>query len=298
MSQISLGCYPFTSHWHNKPMRDKDIVDILQFALNSGVNTFDTSEMHENGRMETLLGRAIRSRRHETIIVTKGGFTQKPSGHWGEWEIDASPSNIRRAIDASLKRLNTDYIDVYLSHFPDPSTPLEATLDALRSAQKEGKILEFGLSNYPIDAVRHMQKYAPNFSVLQYHYSLLDRSVEPTILSLCEQSGKVFMAYRVLERGLLAGVVRTTHDPARQNYAMFQEPELSRIKKKIKTLHSIALTNKKTPAQVAIRWILSQPGVSTAIIGASSKVQLQESLGACDWKLPPEDVTRLNETFL
>ncbi|HLZ15342.1 MAG TPA: aldo/keto reductase, partial [Candidatus Saccharimonadales bacterium] len=259
LSELGLGCYPFTDHWHGEALSDQNIVEFIHLAISNGINVIDTSEMHANGRIESLVGRAIKDRRDEVAIVTKGGFMQRFLDGSSYWEIDASANNLRRAIDGSLQRLNVDYIDYYLSHFPDPRTPLEETLGVLEQAQRAGKIVEFGFSNYTASTVERALELAPGLGALQYHYSLLDRNIEGSIMSMSRRNNILLMVYRVLERGLLTGVLPEVHDVARNRYTMFQEPWLSEITKKVAVLKDIANAYGRTPAQVALRWALSHP---------------------------------------
>jgi aryl-alcohol dehydrogenase-like predicted oxidoreductase len=297
LSELGLGCYPFTDHWHRAAMNDRAIIDIIDYAISSGVNLIDTSEMHGNGHIESLIGKAMKGRRHKVAIVTKGGFTQHPNGSWGQWTVDASAANLGRAIDGSLKRLGVDYIDYYLSHFPDPHTPLEETLGALVQAQHEGKIVEFGLSNYTAEDIERALTLAPGLGTLQHHYSLLERSAEQDILPLSQRNGIILMVYRVLERGLLTGKPPQVNDAARNHYAMFQEPQLSQILQKVAILKEVARSYRRTPAQVALRWALARPEVTVALVGARSKAQLSEALGATGWKLQDQDVAYLTNSF-
>ncbi len=300
LSEVGLGAYPFTEHWHSGGVDDSRAIGIIDSAIDNGVNVIDTCEMHGNGHTESVVGRAIEEKRDSVAIVTKGGFTQKPGGKWGDWIIDASPDNIHSAIDGSLRRLGTDYIDYYLSHFPDPNIPVEETLGALQEAKESGKILAFGLSNYNAGDIEEALATAPELKALQHHYSLLERGIEQDVMPISEREDSVLMVYRVLERGLLTGRFRrgdSSDDDVRDNYEMFQEPQLSEALKKVESLKEVAAKYGYTPSQVAIRWVLSHSGVKVALVGASSKDQLSETLKAADKDIDEEDLRRLDEVF-
>ncbi len=303
ISRISLGCWTFGSAQpqYGKPgkVQAEDAVRIIEYALSTGVNFIDNANRYTGGEAEQILGRAIKGRRSEVVIATK------VRGRMGEGPNDEGLSrvHIMREVENSLRRLGTDYIDLYQAHSTDPTTPLEETLRALDDLVTQGKVRYIGCSNFPawvlakslwISDVNRFVKFVS----VQPSYSLVRRDVERELQPLCVDQGIGMILYSPLGGGLLTGKY-VDGAPAGSRGAA--EPRLLEQQKRfsaaLQTLRSIANEQGKTPAQVALNWVIHRPAVSSAIVGASSTVQLEDNIGAVGWKLPGEAVHRLDDAF-
>lgn len=293
ISPLGLGCWKYDDNWGG--VFEKEMIRTIHKALDSGVNLFDTAPIYGLGRSEEILGKALGKNRKNIILCTKLGLT------WGknrrvEKSIDCSPANIKREIDMSLKRLRTDYIDIYQIHWPDPNTPLEATLLTMNALKSSGKIRHIGCCNFPLDLLKEALKYAEILSV-QIPYSLIDREAENGLLPFCEEIGISTLIYSPLGKGLLTGKygenTKFRLGARRERDRYFQGQEFLGNLKILRKVKYVAERLHKTPAQVAIRWVLQNPYVSAAIFGVQNLVQFKEDIMALDFLLSSEDLELL-----
>jgi aryl-alcohol dehydrogenase-like predicted oxidoreductase len=265
-------------------------IAVIHRALDLGVTTIDTADVYSAGRSEEIIGRALRDRRHRAEVMTK------VHGKMGEGPNDRGLSR-RHIIDgceASLRRLQTDYIDVYQVHQWDADTPLEETLRALDDLVRAGKVRYIGCSNYAAWQltwalwVSDKRGYAPYVSV-QPHYHMFERSVEKELLPACAALGVGVIPYFPLASGLLTGKYRagapvpegTRFHGNERLQAQLTDETLGRVVR----LESIARAHGKTVAQLAMAWLLAHPEVSTVIAGATRPEQVEENAGAAGWAL-------------
>ena len=273
--------------------------------VEAGGNFFDTSNIYNEGQSETMLGSWLKSRRHRSqlVIASKVFF---PVGD-GPNDTGLTRKHILEQIDASLRRLQTEYIDLYQMHCWDASTPLEETLRALDDLVRAGKVRYIGASNYaPSQLTRaimlsEMHGWA-RFDCLQPEYSLLVRSTEWELLPLCRSEGIGVIPWSPLAGGWLTGKYRRDQPPppgSRVGRAdrwddLPEQRESERTWEIIDALMEISQALDKTPAQVALNWLLQQPGVTAPIMGARKLAQLEDNLGGVGWALSADELDRLN----
>ncbi len=268
---------------------------VVDAALNLGATFFDTADVYGHGQSEELLGQALGARRAKAIIATKCG-NPMPGSKFPEG--GASRAAVLYAAEESLRRLGTDYIDVYQIHRPDPTTPIEETLRALDDLVRQGKVRYIGNSNfdaaqvYAAAAVSHEAKLAA-FCSAQNHYSLLTRGIEKELVPACERHGLGILPYFPLESGMLTGKYKRGEPPAegtrlatfaKQNPAgvtrFLNEDNLTKVEK----LHAIADAHGHTVLDMAFGWLLSRPYVSCVIAGATRPEQVEANVKAATWR--------------
>jgi len=274
---------------------------IVARFLDAGGNFIDTADVYSNGVSEEITGRAIRSRRQQTVLATK---VAGPMGA-GPNDLGVSRKHILDAVDASLRRLGTDYIDLYQVHAYDPTTPLDETLRALDACVRAGKVRYLGCSNYSAWQLMKATALArelgtARFDCLQPQYSLVCRTIEREHIPLCLEEGIGVIPWSPLGGGLLTGKfkkgaaaptgARGAVDPTmRERFVADRNLAIA------ETVASVATTLGKTASQVALAWAASQPGVTSPIFGARTLEQLEDNLGAADLVVPEEARKRLDE---
>ena len=274
---------------------DQDTADqMVAMSLDTGINFFDTADMYTGGESEIMLGKALKGKRHDAVIATKCGFRSGDA----ITSCGLSYRYILAAVEASLKRLNTDYIDLYLLHIPDPITPLDETARALDDIVKKGQVRYVGFCNYPAWQAQKLldiqEAYGlARFVTSQMYYSLLGRDLEHEFSSFLLDNGLGLMVWSPLASGFLTGKY-TSENPAPEGSrrSKFDFPPVDRDTgyAVVKKLGEIGEKMGATIPQVAIAWVLSKPFVSSAIIGANNIRQLEDNLGAADLKLEQEDI--------
>ena len=292
VSAICLGTMVFGDQVNEETARA-----IVDTCWEAGVNFFDTADVYVQGRSEEVLGRLLKGRRHQAVIATKvqGVMGQGPN------DRGLSRAHIMQAVEASLRRLQTDYIDLYQPHWPDYDTPLEETLRALDDLVRQGKVRYIGCSNYPawylckslwISDVRNLAR----FDCAQPRYNLLDRAIEEELLPLCAEEGIGVIPYNPLAGGFLTGKYRRGEPPPegtrfgrRKDLYVpryWHDPNFDAVEK----LVDAAQQHGKTPAQLALAWLLHNPVITAPIVGASRPSQLEETLQAVDMTLSEEEL--------
>ena len=303
VSELCLGAMTF-----GRESSEEVSCQILDRFVDSGGNFIDTADVYSQGLSEEILGRWLHGkRRDDFIIATKVRFSMGS----GPNDLGLSRKHIFSAIEASLRRLNTTYIDLYQVHMWDPGTPIEETLDALHQLVQSGKVRYLGASNYAgyqlqkaIDLSRQHGWEA--FSCLQPLYNLLDRSFEWELLPVCEAEGVGVIPWSPLRGGWLSGKYRrgmsaplpdTRIDEAAkqgwsESWAIYANERTWHV---IDTLVDVATEVEKTPAQVALNWLLRKPTITSPILGARSLAHLEDNLAATGWILTETQVERLDQ---
>jgi aryl-alcohol dehydrogenase-like predicted oxidoreductase len=301
-STLSFGTMTFGGVGPFKGMGDIQVEEarrIIDVCIESGINLFDTADVYSTGRSEEILGAAIgRERRAEVLIATKASARMGPGLH----DVGNSRAHLIKACEDSLRRLGTDYIDLYQLHGFDSLTPLEETLSALDHLIQQGKVRYIGCSNF--SGWQLMKSLAiadrggfQRFISQQIHYSLLCRDSEHELIPLALDQQADILVWSPLSFGVLSGKYRrATPAPSDTRVGSLGEPfalNWELLYRIVDVLGEIALERGKSIPQIAINWLLRRPGVSSVILGARNQSQLQENLGAIGWRLTEEEVRRL-----
>lgn len=275
----------------------KDSIDAIRTMLEHGVNFIDTAPVYGKGYSEEVVGEAIQGLdRSKIYLSTKAGLI------WGEGingiENDITGKSIRKEIDDSLRRLKTDYIDLYLVHKPDfKGTPTAETMEAMMEIKASGKVRHIGLSNYSVEKIKEAEKYG-DVEAVQPPFSMIDRE-QQDVLEYAKANDIGVMTYGSLGAGMLTGTIRTIPDweptDARFSfYNYFKEPKFSKAQELLKTLDAIAAQRNCPVAQVAINWSTQHPLVDTALLGVRNMHEALENCAATSWELTEEELAILN----
>ena len=303
VSEICFGVMSFTGSdgWTHIARTDQKEADrVTAYALEQGINFFDTADVYSLGRSEKMLGHALMNRRHEAVIATKCGFRMYdgPNGD------GLSRKRILEACDASLKRLNTDYIDLYQIHSFDFFTPLEETIAAFDTLVTQGKLRYIGLSNFYawqlMKAMALCEKYGwHKFVSLQAYYSMLGRDLEIELVPACLDQGLGILPWSPLHGGILSGKYHRQGEWPSGTRIAGPEDSLPYNRDQgelvLDEVIKIAKTKNKTPAQVALNYLLQKPGVNSVVIGARNMEQLKANTGASGWQLDSQEMVRLDD---
>ncbi len=281
------------------PQDDDDSVAAIHAGLDAGINWIDTAAVYGLGHSEEVVARALKGRSHKPFVFTKCERV------WNERrEIGKSlkADSIRREVEASLRRLQLDVIDLYQIHWPEPEEDIEEGWTAMAQLQREGKVRWMGVSNFNVGHLRRAQAIAPITS-LQPPYSMLAREIEEEVLPYTQANGIGVIVYSPMKSGLLSGAMTRERiaampaDDFRRRTPHFQEPRLTRNLDLAELLRAIGQRHGRTPGEVAIAWTLRHPAVTAAIVGMRSAKQVEGVIGAAEFRLTPEEVQEI-ETFL
>lgn len=293
VGRIGLGTMGMSAAYTGAGTDDAESIRTIHRALDLGVTLIDTAEVYGPYTNEDLVGRALKSRRDQVVLATKFGFMS----HTGRQVPDSSPANIRTALEGSLRRLDTDYIDLYYQHRVDPGTPIEEVVGTLAEFVAEGKVLNIGLSEAWVGTIRRAHAVHP-ITALQSEYSLWTRDQEPEVLPLLRELGIGFVAYSPLGHGFLTGKLRSIEDLAdndwRRTNPRFTGENFQRNLKIGDEVDAIAAEVAATPAQVAIAWLLAKGDDIVPIPGTKRVSRVEENIAADDIDLSAEQIQRLN----
>lgn len=294
VSALGLGCMGMSEFYG--PTDEAASIDTLHRALDLGVNFLDTADMYGKGHNEELIGRAIRDRRDEVVLATKFGIVREGEGR----SLNGRPDYVRRACEASLKRLNVEVIDLYYLHRMDPTVPIEETVGAMAELVTEGKVRHLGLSEVAPEILqRAVEVHA--IAALQTEYSLWTRDVETGVLAACRDLGVGFVPYSPLGRGLLTGAIRKLDDLAaddwRRGSPRFQGENFDTNLKLTEVIEEMSREKGCTPAQLALAWVLAQGDDIVPIPGTKKVARLEENRAALDVTLGAGDLDRLDRAL-
>ena len=268
-------------------------------SFDQGINFFDTAPVYGFGHSEKLIGKALKSVRDKVILATKCGLRWDKES-LGSLRKDASRKSILEEIDQSLKRLGTDWIDLYQVHWPDAETSQQETMETLLEIQEQGKIRFIGVSNYSAEQIKECLQYAKVVS-LQPEFSLLAREIEKETIPLCIENNIGIVAYSPLASGVLTGKydkdTKFTDWRSKGIIGTFTGDGFVENIKKVDQLKAIALEEGKTCGQVAINWVLRQPGLATALVGVKNSEQMGENLKATGWQPSKENCEKIEAVF-
>lgn len=294
VSALGLGCMGMSEFYG--PRDDAASLRVLEQALDSGINFFDTADMYGPYHNEEIIGRFLASRRQQIKIATKFGIVRQP----GEYRrhIDNSADYARRSCEASLRRLGIEQIDLYYVHRLDSATPVEETMETLAQLVREGKIAHIGLCEVSAATLKRAHAVHP-VAALQTEYSLWTREVENAVLPTCRELGIGLVAYSPLGRGFLTGRFQptTTFAPGdfRASLPRFQPENIARNRPLAEVIAALAAEKACTAAQITLAWLLAQGEDIIPIPGTCNPLHLQENAAALKVTLSPQELTALRE---
>jgi len=273
------------------PADDAKSIGVIHHALDHGVNFLDTADMYGSGRNEQLVGRALKDRRDQAVLATKFAIQRGEGGSFDG--ISGKPEYVKRACEASLKRLGVDHIDLYYQHRVDPTVPIEDTVGAMAELVKEGKVRHLGLSEAAPKTIRRAYAVHP-IAALQTELSLWSREPEDELIGTCKELGVTFVAYSPLGRGFLTGAIKSIEDLAETDYRRhsprFQGDNFGKNLELVTKIEQLAEHKNVTPAQLALAWVLSRGEHVASIPGTRSTSRLDENAAAADVTLTADEL--------
>ncbi len=298
LTEIGFGAWAIGGPWEYGwgLVDDDQSIKAIHRALELGINWIDTAAVYGLGHSEEIVAQALKGKRKEIFLATKCGMVWDDSRRV---KIHASPKSIRKEIDDSLIRLQTDYIDLYQIHWHDPETSVEESWGTLVRLKEEGKVRCIGVCNYDVPLLEKCHAIAQVQS-LQPPYSLLRRQIEKEILPYCLKNNIGVVAYSPMQAGLLSGkfdISRLAPDDWRRKGKYFQEPNLSKALSFVERIRPIADKYNKTVGQLAVAWVLNHPATTSAIVGARTQQQVEENICAAELIIKISDIKLINQAL-
>jgi aryl-alcohol dehydrogenase-like predicted oxidoreductase len=304
VSAIGFGCWEIGGTYG--AIEETRFQSAVHRAIDNGINCFDTAEAYGMGVSEEALARALGSRRRDVTVVTKFGvgYQEMPKGR------DSTRGRVMASIEASLRRLRTDYVDVYMVHWPDPATPFEETLSALDDVVRQGKARHIGVSNFRLAQIEACMKLR-RIDVVQYAWNMFDRRMRTDIFPYCVANSIGVMAYGSLAYGMLTGAFtsdtkfdendwrsrRGTLGSLNLFRTLFGPEHFGANLAAVEELKALAAKYGKTLPQFALRWTTSNPAVSTALVGFRDPAEVDENMGALGWTISEPDMAKIDAIF-
>ena len=295
-SRIGLGTWAIGG-WMWGGTDERESIQTIHAALDKGINLIDTAPVYGFGVSEEIVGKAIEERGHreKVIIATKVGL----EWHDGSVSRNSSPDRIRKEVQDSLRRLRTDYIDIYQVHWPDLAVPIEETARTMQDLFREGLIRAIGVSNYSTEQMNRFMSVSELHTV-QSPYNLFERQIDRDVLPYVREKNLSVFAYGPLCRGLLTGTMQPdtkfTGDDLRQSDPKFQPPRFAQYLNAVQQLDDLAQKRYgKHVIDLAVRWVLDQPGITAALWGARHPAELEGVAGALDWNLGADTRAAINQ---
>ncbi len=293
ISPMGIGCWSYGGGDYWGPQAQSDVTAVANAALDAGINFFDTAEGYNNGRSEEALAVALKGRRHEAVIGTK---VSRPD-----------PATIREHCEASLQRLQTDYVDIYMIHWPDDEIAIEESMAELTRLQKDGRIRAIGVSNFGVEQLTAALDTGASIAVNQLCYNLLSRAIEPELLPLCRKHDVGILGYMPLLQGILTGQYKSAEEipPVHARFRHFREdrPQASHgeagaeeeMFETLEAIREIAETEQVPMARLAIAWAMARPGITCMLVGTRNVDELAENLNVLNYSLSANVIERLDE---
>jgi aryl-alcohol dehydrogenase-like predicted oxidoreductase len=296
LTEIGFGAWAIGGSWEWGwgAADDRESIEAIHRSLDAGVNWIDTAAVYGLGHSEEVVATALKGKRDTVFLATKCGMVWDDRKHS---RIFAGAVSIRKEIEQSLHRLQTDYVDLYQIHWPDRSTPVEESWQEMVKIRDEGKARYIGVCNYTAAQLDRCEKIA-HVQSLQPIYNILERAVETAALPWCAKHGTGVVAYSPMQSGLLTGTFdlhRLAPDDWRLKSDRFKEPALSRGQALVEGLRPIAQQYGKTVGQLAVAWVLMNSTVTSAIVGARSATQAIQNNGGAGWKLSDADMQAIEQ---
>lgn len=311
LSPIAFGAWAIGG-WMWGGNEKRDSIRAIQACLDQGISSIDTAPIYGFGLSEEIVAEAIAGKRHQYEIMTKAGMrwddtrgvhyfsTTNNEGKPCEVYKYSGKESVLAECERSLSRLACDYIDLYQIHWPDTSTPIDETMEALQILMDQGKIRAAGVSNYSLD---QMKKAASNISLAsnQLPYSMVRRDIEDDIVPWCLENDCGILAYSPLQRGLLTGKINpeTTFaaGDSRPSLPHFQKDNVIKTNKFLDSIRPLALDKGVSLSQLVIRWTLQRPGITVALVGARNEEQVKQNAAAAHFDLSPEEMESINKSL-
>jgi aryl-alcohol dehydrogenase-like predicted oxidoreductase len=295
ISALGLGCMGL-SFGYGKVTEKQEAIQLIRAAFENGVTFFDTAECYGPFTNEILVGEALKPFRKDVVMATKFGFEDGDSTKG----LDSSPARIRKVVEDSLKRLQTDYIDLFYQHRVDPNIPIEDVAGTVKDLITEGKVKHFGLSEAGVETIRRAHT-EQSVTALQSEYSLFYREPEKEIIPTLEELGIGFVPFSPLGKGFLTGAIndetKFEDSDFRNIVPRFSEENRKANQALVDLLKSIAMEKEATPAQVALAWLLAQKNFIAPIPGTTKLHRLKENIGGADLKLTSQDLSEIEDAL-
>ncbi|MCH8225091.1 MAG: aldo/keto reductase [Chloroflexi bacterium] len=301
VSVLGFGCWEMGGTYGD--IGETQVIAAVNRAIDLGINCFDTAPAYGRGQSERTLGKALGSRRKDVVVVTKCGvgYTDRPKGR------DSRLVSIMSSVEQSLRDLQTDYLDVLLVHWPDVTTPFDETMHALDSIVQQGKVRAVGVSNFNLGQIKECAA-TRRIEVVQYGLNMFDRRMEQEMFPYFLEQGIGVMVYGPLAFGLLAGAFtedttfgqndwRATGGRPGWNVGVFAEEHFQRNVRVVEALKPIAEQRGKKMPHLALRWVLSNPAVSVALVGTRTVEELEDNMAVLEWALSGNDMAEIDEIF-
>ena len=293
ISPMGIGCWSYGGGDYWGPQAQSDVTTVANAALDAGINFFDTAEGYNNGRSEEALAVALKGRRHEAVIGTK---VSRPD-----------PATIHEHCEASLQRLETDYVDIYMIHWPDDEIAIEESMAELTRLQEDGLIRAIGVSNFGVEQLTAALETGASIAVNQLCYNLLSRAIEPELLPLCRKHDVGILGYMPLLQGILTGQYKSAEEipPVHARFRHFRDDreqashgEAGAEEEMFETLEAIreiAETEQVPMARLAIAWAMARPGITCMLVGTRNADELAENLNVLNYSPAADVIERLDE---
>jgi len=295
LTVIGFGAWAIGGSWEFGwgPVDDKESIKAIHRGLDLGINWIDTAAVYGLGHSEEVVAQALRGIRNEIFVATKCGMVWNERG---EVTKNLKPSSIRKEVEDSLRRLQTEYIDLYQFHWPDSRTPVEESWSTMAELKREGKVRNIGVCNFSVADLERCRPIAPIQS-LQPPYNMVRREVEKDLLACCRTHDIGVVAYSPMASGLLTGKFdfeRLARDDWRRNDKRFNEEGRAKVTKLLEQLQPIALQNKISLGELAVAWVLRNDNITSAIVGARKTWQIEEVVGAANIQLSTTDINAVD----